>query len=161
MDKGMIEQFTFFWKGPLSQWHPSPFTIDGIVYNCCEQFMMAEKARRFNDPETLDLIMKSSSPKFQKALGRHVKNFNQEYWNGVAKYVVYIGNHYKFIQNKDLLKHLEDTKGTTLVECSPYDKIWGIGLVESDPRVKNRDTWLGTNWLGEVLTQVRIDLLGE
>ena len=65
------------------------------------------------------------------------------------------GNYAKFTQNPDLLKTLIDTIGTTLVEASPYDKVWGIGLAEDDPKALNRETWEGTNWLGEVLTDLR------
>jgi len=157
-----MEKFTFFWDGPCSQWYPSTFTVDGIVYDCAEQFMMADKARTFNDIETLALIMRPNQhPRDQKALGRVVKGYIDALWNGgVSVNSVYKGNHAKFTQNKPLLDYLESTKGTTLVEASPYDKIWGIGLLSTDPRAQNRATWLGTNWLGETQTKLRIDLFG-
>lgn len=154
----MDEKFTFFWDGPFSQWHDSPFEINGVKYNCCEQYMMAEKARLFGDKEAEDLIMSSSSPREQKAIGRTVANFNENQWNKVCKEIVHRGNLAKFTQNLDLQKVLFATKGTTIVEASPYDKIWGIGLHESDPRAKDRSTWQGKNWLGEVLTQVREEI---
>jgi len=122
---------------------------------------MAEKARMFNDAEALDAIMKAAHPREQKQLGRLVKNFVKDPWNKIAKRIMYRGCFAKFQQNPSLLKALLDTVGTTLVEASPTDKIWGIGLKEDDPRAQSRDTWLGTNWLGETLTSVRNDLQGH
>lgn len=155
----MIEKFTFFWHGVFSNWYGVSFKIDGIIYNCTEQFMMAEKARLFCDEVTYKLIMNTTNPKIQKALGRKVKGFKDKVWNRVAKDIVYKGNLEKFKQNETLKILLIATNGTTLVEASPYDKIWGIGLNENDPNSQSRDTWKGTNWLGEVLTQVRKDII--
>src|SRR5579883_1488555 len=44
-------QFTFFWHGPFSQWHGCTFRVDGVAYNCAEQYMMAQKAVLFGDEE--------------------------------------------------------------------------------------------------------------
>lgn len=150
-----MEKFTFFWSGPFSNWHPSPFEIDGVWYNCSEQYMMAEKARLFNDTETLSKIMSAPDPREQKQYGRQVKGFDQHTWEKVARGVVYKGCLAKFSQNQVLKKILLETGDTTLVEASPYDKIWGIGLAKDDPRAKDRATWRGTNWLGKVLVRVR------
>ena len=155
----MKGKYTFFWNGPFSQWTYSPFVIGDISYNCCEQYMMAQKALVFLDEENYKKIMLSDSPKEQKALGRIVKNFDKVKWDSVCKQIVYEGNYAKFTQNEDLLKVLLATKGTELVEASPYDKIWGIGLAESDSRVHDKKKWLGTNWLGEILTTLREDLI--
>lgn len=157
----MAEKFTFFWNGPFSQWEEAEFEVDGIKYNCAEQFMMASKARMFKDYDTLCSIMESESPREQKKLGRQVRGFNADRWNAVAREFVYEGNHAKFTQNPDLLEKLLATEGTTLVEASPYDCVWGIGLRETDKGANNRDKWLGTNWLGEVLTGLREDLIEE
>jgi len=148
------EKFTFFWQGPLSQWHMRKFIIDGIEYNCNEQWMMAEKARLFNDRATEILILEEKSPKKQKALGRDVKPFNEDVWNQHDMEIVEKGNYAKFTQNMDLLKILLAGEGTTFVEASPYDKIWGIGLAANDPRAKNRSQWKGQNKLGIVLTRL-------
>jgi ribA/ribD-fused uncharacterized protein len=155
------EEFTFFWHGILSQWHKCRFVIGGVEYNCAEQFMMAEKARIFNDPDSLREIMRAKDPADQKRLGRNVKNFIKDKWEKVARGAVYQSNYAKFKQNKDLRDALFTTKGTTLVEASPYDQIWGIGLKMNDERALSRKTWKGKNWLGEVLTQVREDLMKE
>jgi ribA/ribD-fused uncharacterized protein len=157
----MSEEFCFFWAGPFSQWHRCYFGLSGITYVCAEQWMMAEKARLFSDSETLQLILKTKDAKEHKRLGRLVKNFDPAIWNVHAKSIVYDGNFHKFTQNKDLLKLLYDTAPKTLVEASPYDKIWGIGLAENDSRALKRATWQGTNWLGETLTKLRDDLLAE
>lgn len=61
----------------------------------------------------------------------------------------------------DLKRALLATGGTTLVEASPGDTIWGIGLRASNPKASRRDQWRGTNWLGEILTQVRTEMESE
>lgn len=151
--------FTFFWRGPFSQWHICKFTVDGVEYNCAEKYMMAEKARLFQDDEVLHQILEASSPRRQKDLGRSVRNFDETKWNEVARDIVYRGNMAKFTQNPDLWKCLKETEGTELAEASPFDRVWGIGLSEDDPRALDKKTWLGKNWLGEVLTKVRDDIL--
>ena len=155
------EAFTYFWQGPFSQWHFSNFEIDGVVYNTAEQWMMAEKARLFADDKTLALIIKSTNPKEQKALGRKVASFNAVEWERHAQNIVKKGSFAKFTQNPRLIKLLEVTAGTTLVEASPFDRIWGIGLSEKDPRAQMRDTWAGQNLLGQILTELRLELLGK
>lgn len=153
------EKFTFFWRGPFSQWHPSRFVVDGITYTHAEQFMMAEKARLFGDDDALARILAAKSPRTQKQLGRGVANYDEQRWQAVRMDVVYRGSLAKFGQNKDLMDRLLATAGTTLVEASPYDKIWGIGLRADDPRAQSRATWQGLNLLGETLTRVREEVL--
>jgi ribA/ribD-fused uncharacterized protein len=164
----MSEEFTLFWDGPFSQWEPSIFEIDGIEYSCAEQYMMASKARLFEDENTLEEIMEAEDPGVQKALGRQVADFDVDTWqededNGRPRCwnIVWQGNMAKFSQNPHLLKRLKRTVGTTLAEASPYDLIWGIGLRASDPRAQNRENWDGMNWLGEVLNSVRSFLVAD
>jgi ribA/ribD-fused uncharacterized protein len=151
-------KYTLFYNGPFSQWYRSQFVINGLTYLTAEQYMMAEKARLFADPETEAKIMLAVRPHDQKALGRQVKNFDVDKWNAIARDVVYRGSWAKFSQNPELLEKLLSTKHTLLVEASPTDKLWGIGLALGDPAVDHPDKWRGTNWLGEVLTKVREDL---
>lgn len=163
----MSEQFTFFWSGPLSQWSPSPFFMydemgnQSGYFSCAEQYMMWSKAALFGDIQRADLILKTDDPSKQKAHGRQVRNFDPVKWDSVCKHIVFRGNVAKFEQNMVHLAALRNTVGTTLVEASPYDTIWGIGLTADDPRAQSRDTWLGKNYLGEVLTNVRIKLIGR
>lgn len=156
-----MEKFTFFWGGEFSQWYPSRFMKNGVIYNCAEQYMMAKKADLFGDIQTWEKIMVSNSPKEQKMLGRLIKDFDKDKWEAVCKQYVYDANVAKFTQNDNLKQVLLATTGTTLVEASPEDQIWGIGLTSRDSRALDRATWQGTNWLGEILTQVRDEISND
>ena len=156
-----INNYTFFWTGPFSQWYPSKFTIDEVKYISAEQYMMAQKAIMFEDQEMFKKILLSHSPRQQKHFGRSVKGFNQREWEKVARGFVYMANYAKFTQNPELKELLLKTRGTELVEASPYDKVWGIGLQEGHKDIHDKKKWLGKNWLGEVLTQVRLKIEEE
>lgn len=177
-------------KSPFSQWHKSSFTattlmIEGIgfgdelyklkrtellnglfpfdnqEYSSAEQFMMYHKAMIFLDREIASQIMSTHDVKKIKGLGREIKEYDEDIWKYFRSKVVYEGNKAKFTQSESLKEALFATKGTTLVEAAPNDTIWGIGLTEDDPRAKKRETWQGKNLLGEILTQLRVDLMGE
>ena len=157
------ERYTFFWMkdSPFSQWHSCEFTVDGVVYNCAEQYMMHQKAVVFKDQAMADKIMTSDSPKDQKAYGRQVSNFDAKVWNEKSREVVKDGNYAKFSQNEELWEAMAATVGTVLVEASPRDRIWGIGLGAKNPKAQRKATWRGKNWLGYCLTEVRERILGE
>ena len=116
---------------------------------------MYSKAILFNDKATAQLILNSHSPSEQKALGRKVKNFDERIWDRYAKAIVFVGNLAKFSQNPELYDQLKATTGTTLVEASPYDRIWGIGLNADHPDANDVKLWRGHNWLGYTLTILR------
>ena len=153
----------YFKSGPYSQWYlDAPFIdCDGIYYNCNEQYMMAKKAETFNDKNTYDLIMAAKEPKEQKKLGRSVKNFDADKWNTVADRVVYNANLLKFTQHPELEEMLIKTNDKLIVECSPYDSIWGNGLNITDSLAIPVDKWIGTNRLGKAIMNVRDVLNGK
>ncbi|GGH57319.1 hypothetical protein GCM10008014_28860 [Paenibacillus silvae] len=155
-----MEKFTFFWHtaSPFSQWHPADFIVNGLQYTSAEQYMMHQKALLFGDLKIAEQIMSTNSASVQKKLGRQVKGFDQTVWEAECQRIVYEGNQAKFTQNEELLAALLATRGTTLVEASPDDRIWGVGLAEDNPRIRNRSTWRGTNWLGEILTRLREEI---
>lgn len=152
------DQFVFFWGGEFSQWYKSPIQIDGHEYNCCEQYMMYSKAVIFKDYEAAVNILKTNSPSKQKSIGRAVKHFDLIEWGAVARLIVYRANLAKFTQNIKLQRILLETGNKHIVEASPDDIIWGVGLLESDPDIVFPEKWKGTNWLGEALMQVRSDI---
>jgi len=156
-------RFTFFWRqeAPFSQWHPVEFVVKGRRFMCAEQYMMHGKAVLFGDLEVAERILASASPKTHKALGRKVSGFDEKLWVRERERIVYEGNHAKFTQNAELLQKLLATAGTELVEASPTDRIWGVGLSEEDPRIQNPSQWRGQNLLGKVLTRLREDLLAS
>lgn len=149
------DKFVFFYGGYLSQWHPCEFFVDGMTFNCAEQYFMHEKAKLFGDGEIARMVMEAEHPKIQKALGKRVTNFNEEKWNTVKQDVALFGNWAKFLYNEELAVQLIGTRNKILVEASPYDKVWGVGLPEDDPAIDNPDNWLGQNLLGIALMRVR------
>ena len=167
-DLGDPLEFVFFWghhgkpdrmtKACFSQWYPASFKVEGVVYHCAEQYMMAEKARVFEDLDTRAKIMQSPTPKEIKALGREVQNFDAEKWTLVSKDIVVKGNLHKFMQNTELGEFLCNTGNKVLVEASSFDTIWGIGMSERDEGVTNPHNWKGTNHLGFALMEVRDEL---
>lgn len=155
----ITDKFVFFWKESFSQWHMKPFTNnDGITFNCPEQYMMYKKAMLFNDIETANKIMSASHPSEQKKLGRLVKNYNQESWDANKYRIVFEANMYKYTQNPKLLAELLETGDKILVEASPYDPIWGIGLDENAPGIEDKNNWKGENLLGFVITDVKTNI---
>lgn len=151
----MEKNLLLFYGGVFSQWYPASFVINGCLYNCAEQYMMAQKARLFGDKERLGHIMYSNNPATQKALGRKVAGFKREVWDTVSRDVVLRASLAKFSQNPELLAYILGTGEDILVEASPTDTIWGIGLDELDPDALDPAKWQGTNWLGEVLMETR------
>ncbi len=150
------DKFVFFYGGVFSQWYAHDMEIDGVTYSCAEQYMMAMKAQTFGDTASLQKIMSTDDPSYQKALGRKVANFDPAVWNAVAKEHVYKANLHKF--SGDLKQFLLETGDREIVEASPTDCIWGIGLGMNNPDIFDKNKWRGTNWLGECIMKVREDL---
>lgn len=158
-DGQQLDKFHFFWKSgsPFSQWHPSKYTLNGVEYSCAEQGMMHGKALLFEDEEVSAQILETTSPREMKALGRLVRFFEPKIWNQHRVRIVYDNTVAKFTQNPHLLQALLNTQGL-LVEASPSDAIWGIGLAESNARKMSPERWPGLNLLGRILTQVRDEI---
>lgn len=159
-------KFLFFWghqpakdgnvtQSCLSQWWHAPFILDNVTYKTAEHFMMAEKARLFNDANVLEHVLKSNSPADAKKLGRTINSFNPDIWDQKKFDIVVSGNYYKFSQHEDLKAFLLNTKDRVLVEASPVDKIWGIGMAADNPNIENPLMWKGENLLGYALMSVR------
>lgn len=157
----MEEQYHFFYQARdvFSQWHPSRFEINQIVFSNAEQAMMYYKAKLFKDEHSAKLILETTDPSTIKRLGRQVKNFNESTWKSHRERIVTQINLAKFSQNPSLQTALLSTGDKILVEASPYDKIWGIGYAKKDA-MSNVDKW-GLNLLGKCLMKVRQQLMDD
>lgn len=142
-------------KTCFSQWWKASFKVDDVEYKTAEHWMMAEKARLFGDDEILQRILDAQSPAEAKKLGRKVKDFNVEVWKEKCFEIVVQGNIHKFSQNPDLKEFLLNTNSRVIVEASPVDNIWGIGLAPDHQNAENPLKWEGSNLLGFALMEVR------
>ncbi len=145
-------------KSCLSQWYPAKFEIDGVDYQNTEQYMMAQKAKLFKDENIFQQILHTDDPKKIKALGRQVKNYQDEIWIAHRYEIVVQGNLAKFSQNNHLQQFLLSTSEQIIVEASPVDQIWGIGLAADHADAMNPLKWKGLNLLGFALMDVRKQL---
>jgi ribA/ribD-fused uncharacterized protein len=165
VNQGNKVKFVFFWghqmpksvvsKTCFSQWYETGFEINGKKYHTAEHYMMAEKARLFGDLKSELNILNASSPGEAKKLGRSVKGFNEAVWLENRFSIVVAGNMAKFCQNTELKEFILETNESVLVEASPVDRIWGIGLAADDQRAMNPNLWKGENLLGFPLMEVR------
>ncbi len=164
-DPGSIP-FLFFWghqpskdgaitKSCFSQWWVAPFEVEGVVYKTAEHWMMAGKARLFGDEAVLPEILAAATPAAAKEGGRLVKGFVPEVWDKHKYELVVAGNWYKFSQHGELKEFLLGTGDHVLVEASPVDTIWGIGMAADHPAAGNPAKWRGENLLGFALMEVR------
>ncbi|GGY81582.1 NADAR family protein [Streptomyces nitrosporeus] len=144
----------------LSQWWPAPFTVEGVAYASAEHWMMAGKARLFGDPEAEAEAVAARSPAAAKKAGRLVRGFDEEVWAGERFGLVVAGSVHKFGQDPALKAYLLGTGRRVLVEASPLDRVWGIGLAPDDPRAVRPDAWRGLNLLGFALMEARDRLRG-
>lgn len=159
-------KYLFFWghqperdgsvgKGCLSQWWPCTFVVDGQEFASAEHYMMWRKALLFDDTAVAARVLTARTPAEAKSLGRQVSGFAGEVWDAQRLQIVVEGNLAKFGQDPALRSYLLGTGSRVLVEASPQDRVWGIGLVASDPRASDPSQWLGLNLLGEALMEVR------
>ena len=158
--------YLYFWKnvprddgkldqGCLSQWYSAKFKIGEQEFPTAEHFMMHSKATLFEDHEIAEQILKTPSCKEVKALGRKVTNFDEELWREHRFAIVLRANLAKFSQNEDLKEYIFSTGDTVIVEASPTDSIWGIGMSEEEARQTPPHEWRGMNLLGFAFMRTR------
>lgn len=167
--QGFEPRYLLFWghqpekdgsagKGCFSQWFEAPFEIEGVRYATAEHFMMAGKARLFGDTEVLGQVLAARTPAEAKKLGRAVRGFDDATWTNAAFDLVVQGNLAKFSRHAAMGEFLLRTGEQVLVEASPYDAIWGIGMATSHADAREPARWRGQNLLGFALMAVRDQL---
>lgn len=147
-------------NGYLSNWAKSAFVLDGVTYNCLEQWIMASKALACHNAAVREHVMQTSNPRKQKGLGRSLDQKTvSRCWKLQQKWdVQFRGARAKFQQNEELAVKLLQTGQKLIAEASPNDKIFGIGLAPNNPLAQDPNNWKGLNLLGKALTQVRDEL---
>ncbi|MFD8154732.1 NADAR family protein [Streptomyces sp. NPDC059720] len=166
LDAGTRVKYLLFWGhrprpdgrlGPscLSQWWPSPFTVDGVEYATAEHWMMAAKARLFGDEEAERAALGAGHPAEAKKAGRLVRGFDEAVWARERSRIVVEGSVHKFASRPELRGFLLGTGDQVLVEASPVDRVWGIGLAADDDGALDPRRWRGPNLLGFALMQAR------
>lgn len=148
--------FSNWWKDPKKKSGPQFTDNDGNKYCCTEQYMMYKKALLFGDDNSAKCILDTTDPREMKDLGRKVTGFDEKEWNNSREQIMIDGLMYKFSQNKNLYTFILSTGDKILVEASPYDKIWGVGMDEAT--IKKTGSFNGENLLGKCLMKVRADL---
>jgi ribA/ribD-fused uncharacterized protein len=142
----------------FSQWFPAPFEVNGQNFPTSEHYMMAKKAVLFSDQEMLENILACKTPREAKAFGRKVRNFDAAVWEKQRSRIVVEANLAKFSQNQGMKDFLLASAPKILVEASPRDRIWGIGMGKGNSDALDPRKWRGKNLLGFALLEVR-DLL--
>ncbi|MBN2695212.1 NADAR family protein [bacterium] len=159
----ITDKFLFFWGDDdiYSNFYPSKFIIDDNEFIFTEQYFMYQKAIVFDDIDIAEMILTSQHPLECKKLGRKVKNYDDSIWSAKRESVMFDACLAKFSQNLELKKQLLDTQNRVIVEASPYDKIWGIGLSENNPNIEDISKWRGKNLLGKTLMAVRKKIIDD
>ena len=150
-----------FYSGSFSNFFPSVFTVDDDTYSCGEQWIMSQKAELFGDIEMKIRIMGVKTPATMKKYGRKVRNYDEAVWAARRMEIAKRGLREKFRQNEVLRKLLLETHPYILVEASPIDKIWGVGLRSNNSDIYHKEKWKGHNALGEILMSIRSELLQQ
>ncbi|MFG2992159.1 NADAR family protein [Streptomyces sp. NPDC048257] len=144
----------------LSQWWPADFTVGDVRYATAEHWMMAGKARLFGDAGAERAALEAKSPAAAKKVGRLVRGFDDAIWKRERFALVVEGSVHKFGSDPALRGYLLGTGNRVLVEASPMDRIWGIGLAADDERALDPARWRGLNLLGFALMEAREQLRG-
>jgi len=154
MDR-VTDTHVYFWGSPFSNWYDVSFEYKSHKFYNSEQAFMWEKALYFNDHETAKEILSERDPAICKKLGRKVKGFQANAWMNHSYNFMKAINLAKFGQNPELKDLILSTEGAVLVEASPWDKIWGVGLHYNDDAILDEENWTGMNLLGKALMEVR------
>lgn len=146
----------YFYNGYCSKWYPSNFTFKSLTFSSMGQWMMSMKALCSDDYESFVNIMTSDDPIYINKLANEIKNIDEENWNEQKYEIVILGNYLKFSQNHNLKNWLIKTRDVQLVQASPIDSIWGIGIGIQD--AEQGKEWKGRNLLGKAIMEVRCKL---
>lgn len=159
----ITDKYIFFYKDWLGNYQTTDFMYPSIktpIFNftSTEQGFMYFKALYFEDYTKADEIYNTlNNPGKCRRLGRQVEGYDEESWSKIRYSVFEDLIYQKYLQDKELQRQLlaPEFDGKLFVEASPIDKIWGIGMDENNPNLLDESKWLGLNYLGRIITNVR------
>ena len=142
----------------FSNMYEAPFQIEGTTFPTVEHYFQWSKARQFGDAKIQEKILKTSSAKTVKSLGKKVQGYKDEEWLEKRDSVMAAALKAKFMQHPDLLKKLRDTGTRRIAEADPRGKYWGIGTSAETSKAKDPERWPGKNKMGSLLEALRSEL---
>ncbi len=138
--------------------HEASMQIEGITFPTVEHYYQWAKAKQFGDAGAQAKILKTSSAKTVKTIGKKVTPFDAGQWDERKDQVMRTAVKAKLMQHPEILKKLRDTGDTLIGEADPRDKYWGIGTSADTSFAKNPERWKGQNKLGKILMELRTEL---
>ena len=96
-------------------------------------------------------IIRASDPREQKALGKTVRNWNQQRWEAACMPIVVAGSCARAEATPILEEiYMDNQYGKRrFCEGSLSDCVWGVGIRWDNPIINNRKLWKGENLLGQ------------
>lgn len=146
---------------PFSNFHNSPFFVDAVCHRTVEHYYQSEKARYFKDFAQQWNILNSWTPLSAKKLGSRVQGYDADRWNEISYRIMAYGVREKIRQNRIIEEKLLSTGNRLIAEASRYDAYWGIGKDRNDPDVSDYQKWPGYNAMGNILMDIRTEIMNQ
>ena len=139
-----------------SNFHHSPFTVNGETLHSAEQWVQYQKALMFGDSHIANKILQSKTPLECKKLSYQINGVDNNKWHNEGYEICLDDIWEKFIQNPTLLSMLHTTKPKILVEAT-NNRLWGTGIPLCNNDALNTEKWRSTGWLSRMLLSIRDD----
>ena len=139
---------------PYSNFHYSPFVVNGQHFHSSEQWVQYQKALTFSDSYMMNQILQCETPLECKKLSYNINGVDREKWMSVGYDICFDGIREKFLQNPPLLAMLKTTSPKILAEAMT-DCLWGTGLWLRDTHALDTEKWAGPGWLSRMLITIR------
>ena len=133
--------------GYMANYSNHGFYINDIFYKTVEHYYQSEK---YSDNKIKQKIINAPTPKEASIIGRDRNNIRKKDFKLIKNDVMYRGIYEKFIQNKQIMYKLIETRNKTIVEKTVDEYYWGIGKDDS-----------GSKNIGKILMRVRENIKNE
>ena len=144
----------YFWGGsnPLSNFHKCDFQENDVSFTSVEQYFVYKKAHHFSDEVAKQKVLTLQDPvQIKRTM---IKGYDKAQWAPMSERVMEQGLSLKFHQDEGMKKALLATEHRELIEASPYDSMWGIGIGLHSESLTDKTKW-GSNRLGKLLMEIR------